>query len=177
MWSPDLVQHALRLAAEAHHGQQVPGTKLPYVLHVTQVAAEVMAVAGGTEDNTLAVLCALLHDTLEDTTLSPEALERAFGPAVLAGVQALTKDAALPKDQRMADSLQRILAQPSQIAWVKLADRITNLQTPPTHWSAEKIATYRIEAQQIHVALGEANVTLAARLAEKIAAYPPRVGE
>nr|WP_309696285.1 HD domain-containing protein [Armatimonas sp.] len=176
MWSSHCIQRALRLAAEAHEGQHVPGTELPYLLHVTQVAAEVMAVAGGTEDNTLAVLCALLHDTLEDTALSPEALDRAFGPAVLAGVQSLTKDAALPKDQRMADSLQRILAQPPQIAWVKLADRITNLQTPPAHWSTEKISAYRIEAQQIHRALGEANVALAARLAEKIAAYPPPGG-
>ncbi|WP_395142924.1 HD domain-containing protein [Armatimonas sp.] len=109
---------------------------------VTQVAAEVMAVAGGTEDNTLAVLCALLHDTLEDTALAPDVLESVFGPAVLAGVQALTKNDGLPKDQRMADSLRLILAQPPLVAWVKLADRITNLQTPPAHWDTEKIAAY-----------------------------------
>ena len=173
MWSSDLVQYALRLAAKAHAGQKVPGTELPYLLHVTQVAAEVMAVAGDGADNTLAVLCALLHDTLEDTTLAPEALEAAFGPAVLAGVQALTKDVALPKDQRMADSLRRILKQPPQVGWVKLADRITNLQTPPSHWDAVKIAAYRVEAQQIHDALAGTNATLAARLARKIAAYPP----
>ena len=173
MWSSNSIQSALRLAAEAHQVQLVPGTELPYLLHVTQVAAEVMAVAGGTEDNTLAVLCALLHDTLEDTALAPDVLESVFGPAVLAGVQALTKNDGLPKDQRMADSLRRILAQPPLVAWVKLADRITNLQTPPAHWDTEKIAAYRAEAQQIHTALGEANVALAARLAEKIAAYPP----
>ena len=173
MWSSDQIQRALRLAAEAHQGQQVPGTELPYLLHVTQVAAEVMAVAGGTSDNTLAVLCALLHDTLEDTELSAAALESEFGAAVLAGVQALTKDATLPKEQRMADSLRRIGEQPPEIAWVKLADRIVNLQTPPVHWSPEKIVAYRAEAQQIHAVLAEHSPELGARLAQKIAAYPP----
>jgi (p)ppGpp synthase/HD superfamily hydrolase len=174
MWSSDLVQRALRLAAEAHgkNGQTVPGTDLPYLLHVTQVAAEVMAVAGGDDDNTLAVLCALLHDTLEDTELQPEAIAAAFGPEVLAGVQALTKDTSLPKAERMADSLRRIQAQPPQVGWVKLADRITNLQTPPAHWSDEKIAAYRVEAQQIHAALAQTNASLAARLAAKLAVYP-----
>jgi (p)ppGpp synthase/HD superfamily hydrolase len=172
MWSPDLVQRALRLATEAHAGQTFPGTELPYLLHVTQVAAEVMAVAGGDDDNTLAVLCALLHDTLEDTELAPEVVEASFGGAVLAGVQALTKDDSLPKPERMADSLRRIREQPPQVGWVKLADRITNLQSPPAHWSAEKIAAYRVEAQQIHDALAETNASLAARLAAKLAVYP-----
>jgi (p)ppGpp synthase/HD superfamily hydrolase len=171
MWSADRLQRALRLAAEAHQGQCVPGTELPYLLHVTQVAAEVMAVAGGERDGTLAVLCALLHDTLEDTQLSAEALGAEFGAEVLAGVQALTKDSSLPKEQRMADSLRRIRQQPPEVAWVKLADRITNLQTPPAHWSPEKIVAYKVEAQQIHDALAEFSPELGARLAQKIAAY------
>ena len=172
MWSADRVQRALRLAAQAHQHQLVPGTELPYLLHVTQVAAEVMAISGGDDNCTLAVLCALLHDTLEDTALKPEVIASAFGAEVLAGVQALTKDSSLPKDQRMADSLRRIQEQPAQVGWVKLADRITNLQTPPAHWSAEKIVAYRAEAQQIHDALAQTNASLAARLAQKIAEYP-----
>ncbi|MBB6051783.1 HD domain-containing protein [Armatimonas rosea] len=175
MWSSDLVQRALRVAAQAHQGQTVPGTNLPYLLHITQVAAEVMAVAGAPEtDCTLAVLCALLHDTLEDTSLTEAELEAEFGPAVLAGVKALTKDDTLPKTERMADSLRRIQAQPPQVAWVKLADRITNLQVPPSHWSAEKIAAYRDEAQKILAALGGSHAGLADRLEAKIATYPPK---
>lgn len=173
MWSADRIQRALRLAAEAHQGQGVPGTELPYLLHVTQVAAEVMTVSGGISDNTTAVLCALLHDTLEDTELSAATLKAEFGAEVLAGVQALTKDATLPKEQRMADSLCRIREQPPQIAWVKLADRITNLQTPPAHWSSEKISAYKVEAQQIYDALAEFSPELGVRLAQKIATYPP----
>lgn len=55
---------------------------------------------------------------------------------------------------------------------VKLADRITNLGPPPPQWSAEKRASYKAEAQRIHDALGAASPFLAARLRERIAAYP-----
>jgi (p)ppGpp synthase/HD superfamily hydrolase len=166
--NPDTLQKAIRFAAEAHTGQTVPGTDLPYLLHLAQVASEVTA-ANGTE---LSVLCAYLHDTLEDTPTTEEALRDAFGDSVARGVRALTKDATLPKERRMTDSLERILRQPPEIACVKMADRITNLQKPPAHWSPEKIAGYREEARQILTALGSACPVLAARLEAKIAAYP-----
>lgn len=50
---------------------------------------------------------------------------------------------------------------------VKMADRITNLQPPPKHWTPEKISRYREEACQIHQALKGACSYLAARLQEK----------
>jgi GTP diphosphokinase / guanosine-3',5'-bis(diphosphate) 3'-diphosphatase len=71
----------------------------------------------------------------------------------------------------MADSLRRIKLQPREVWLVKLADRIVNLQPPPEHWQADKIAAYRAEARVILAALGEASPLLAARLAEKIEAY------
>jgi (p)ppGpp synthase/HD superfamily hydrolase len=169
--NPDRLQRAIRFAAEAHAGQKVPGTELPYLLHLSQVASEVSA-AGGSE---LSILCAWLHDTLEDTGTSYEMVAAAFGTAVADGVQALTKNNALPQEARMADSLERIHLQPPDVACVKLADRITNLQRPPAYWSAEKIDAYRAEAGQILAALGDACPTLADRLQTKIDAYPPEV--
>ena len=68
MFDPDRYVAALWFAARRHHGQQVPGTELPYLVHVTSVAAEVIAALPGSGlDADLAVVCALLHDTLEDT--------------------------------------------------------------------------------------------------------------
>lgn len=55
---------------------------------------------------------------------------------------------------------------------MKLADRISNLGPPPRHWTPEKIAAYRTEAQQILDALGEAYEVLSEHLAAKISAYP-----
>lgn len=173
-WSQDLYLRALRFAALAHHGQKLPGGELPYVVHVAQVAAEVMAelAAAPPERPDLALACALLHDVLEDTATPREALASAFGEDVAAGVSALSKDATLPKDQAMSDSLRRIREQPREVWLVKLADRIVNLEPPPRSWKPEKIAAYRAEAGTIADALGAASPRLEARLRARIAGYP-----
>ena len=64
----------------------------------------------------------------------------------------------------MMDSLQRIKKLPYEVWAVKMADRITNLQKPPSHWDNEKKKKYRAEAQVILDELGTGNVFLAERL-------------
>ncbi len=173
LWSQDVYLRALRFAALAHGEQKVPGTALPYVVHVTSVAMETSAcvAAEGADDPDLAVACALLHDVLEDTATPLARLREAFGERVAAGVAALTKDGSLPKADAMRDSLDRIRRQPREVWLVKLADRITNLQPPPAHWTPTKVAAYRDEAAVILAALGPASPVLAARFAEKLEAY------
>jgi (p)ppGpp synthase/HD superfamily hydrolase len=172
-WDQDQYVRALRFAAAAHDGQTITGTTLPYIVHAATVAMEVIAAiaAGGASDANLAVQCALLHDVVEDTSVTRDGIEAAFGPAVAAGVAALSKDAALPKPDAMRDSLARIRQQPHEVWIVKLADRISNLMPPPAHWTPERCAAYRDEAQLILDTLGAASPLLAARLAGKIAAY------
>jgi len=173
-WSQEKYITALKYAAEAHHGQKVPGSDLPYIVHVTMVAMEVIA-ALEQEDNLdgdLAVQCALLHDVIEDTQKTHADLAAVFGERVADGVQALSKDDGLENKQaKMADSLERIKQQPKEIWMVKLADRITNLQPPPGHWSAEKIEQYREEAKEILAALGDAGKFLSERLGDKLLVY------
>ncbi len=109
--------------------------------------------------------------TIEDTNTTFEQIKSEFGEDIANGVLALTKNDSLPKEVRMSDSLRRILEQPSEIWMVKLADRITNLQPPPQHWTQEKIIRYREEAIVIHEALKETSPFLASRLAGKIEGY------
>ena len=179
MWSPDAYTDALRFAAERHRGQEVPGSGLPYVVHLTQVAAEVAATLARERfaQPDLAIQCALLHDTLEDTETTADELSARFGSGVAAGVQALTKDARLPKAEQMADSLSRIQAQPHEVWIVKLGDRSANLGRPPASWSRAKRARYREEAGAILRALAPASLHLADRLAARIAAYQAFVDE
>lgn len=176
-WDAELYLRACNFASHAHRGQKVPGADEPYLRHVVCVAAEVMAAIAQREDVTapdLAVACALLHDAVEDTAVSEREIEDAFGPGVAAGVAALTKNAALgSKKAQMDDSLERILLQPHEVWMVKMADRITNLQIPPPHWTDDKIKGYRLQAQTIHDKLQAACPILAARLTRKIEAYPP----
>lgn len=173
MWNQDLFKAALDFAARAHGAQQVPGSGFPYVVHVVKVATEVLAACAAEpgHDVDLAMPVALLHDTVEDCGVSAEELTERFGPAVAAAVRALSKDEAVPKAGRMADSLRRIQAQPRAVWLVKLGDRITNLEPPPPHWSPEKRRAYLDEARVIHAALKEASAVLAVRLERKMADY------
>jgi (p)ppGpp synthase/HD superfamily hydrolase len=172
-WNQELYIKACRFAAIAHRGQIVPGSDLPYLLHLNFVSMEIIAaltVESG-YDGDLAVQCALLHDTIEDTNTTYEQIRSSFGTRVADGVQALSKNPDLEKSQRLTDSLTRIKQQPIEIWMVKLADRITNLQPPPAHWTNEKILRYREEAVEIHTQLQSASPYLASRLAGKIHNY------
>jgi (p)ppGpp synthase/HD superfamily hydrolase len=172
MFTPDRYVAALRFAAHKHDGQRMAGSELPYLVHVASVACEVIAALEPGLDGDLAVQCALLHDTLEDTRTTFDELVAQFGRAVADGVLALSKiDDSIPKDARMADSLRRIRLQPREVWIVKLADRITNLAPPPEKWSSDKRRAYRAEAVEIVDALGPASAALDARIRARIAAY------
>jgi (p)ppGpp synthase/HD superfamily hydrolase len=171
MIDPERYVAALRFAAERHHAQRVPGSEYPYLVHVVSVAAETIAAIVPGVDADLAVVCALLHDTVEDTGTTHAELVEQFGAAVADGVLALSKDSVLPKPAQMADSLRRIQAQPHAVWMVKLADRITNLGPPPRLWATDKRRRYRDEAITIADALGAASAVLDARIRARIAAY------
>lgn len=169
----DAYIRAYQFAACAHHGQVFPGTDLPYIMHLSFVSMEVMA-ALRMEPQThevLAIQSALLHDTIEDTAVTFVEIADRFGLAVATGVLSLTKDKTLPKSEQMADSLLRIQQQPPEIWMVKMADRIANLQAPPSYWHSDKIQRYQAEAETILVALQDASPYLAQRLRQKIDRY------
>ncbi len=170
-----IYQQVIKFAAEKHseENQTIPGTNLPYVVHISNVAMEILIAYQHAADFKLdfAIRLALLHDTLEDTSASFDEIEKEFGTAVAQGVSALTKNNNLPKSERMLDSLNRIKALSKEVWAVKLADRITNLQSPPSHWSSSKKESYRQEAIQIMEHLKGANSFLEQRLLKKITEY------
>jgi (p)ppGpp synthase/HD superfamily hydrolase len=172
-WSQDTYIKAYKFAALAHHGQKVTGTEIPYIQHLSFVSMEVIAALSVEKEHNgdLAVQCAILHDTIEDTNITSEKIKSEFGLSVANGVLALTKDESLPKDIQMSDSLRRIKGQPQEIWMVKLADRISNLLPPPHHWNQDKITRYREDAILIYQELKDVSPFLASRLAGKIEDY------
>lgn len=172
-WLPDLYIKTYLFAEQAHRGQLVPGTEMPYIVHVNFVAMEVIAAltVEPNHDENLAVPCALLHDVIEDKTITFEEIKAEFGPVVAAGVLSLSKSEKLDKPIQLADSLARVRQQPREIWMVKLADRITNFQPPPSFWTKEKIVHYRDDAHLIYDPLREASPVLAERLRNKIEGY------
>lgn len=173
-WDQDRLKSTLDFAAEVHGEQKIKGSDTPYVVHLVKVATELLCVADGSFDTDFAMQCALLHDCMEDRGVTYETLSERFGVKVADAVRALSKNDELPKPKQVPDSLERIRQQPREVWMVKLADRITNLEPPPRHWSPEKVAAYRVQANEIYQALSEAHEGLAKRMQAKIAAYPGR---
>ncbi|MDR2633015.1 MAG: hypothetical protein LBC51_05245 [Treponema sp.] len=71
----------------------------------------------------------------------------------------------------MQDSLNEIKQMGKEIACVKMADRITNLQPPPNDWEKERIKEYMDEAILIYNELHIYSAFLGNRLKEKINEY------
>lgn len=173
----DDLQNIWQKVSILHNGQTYGGQnkneKIEYINHIGSVVFEIMNAYKNSSDFNveLAVKCAFLHDTIEDTTLSIEDLEKEYGQQVKEGVLALTKNTDLEKQDQMMDSLDRIKAQPKEIWAVKMADRICNLYAPPYYWNQSKKEKYLEEAKMIYEHLKEGNDYLAKRLSEKIEMY------
>lgn len=175
MFSQENYLKALNFAASYHKEQKTP-KGLPYVTHLTSVTMEIIHAIDASKLETtkadLAISVALLHDVLEDTDCTYDRLFSKFGENIANGVDALTKDKTLDsKKLQMQDSIERILTQPYEIQIVKLADRITNLQSPPASWDNEKIVAYQKESKFILSCLRNANIYLSKRLEDKIEEY------
>lgn len=178
IWSIDELQKLWRLATELHQKQTYGGAQegqhWAYISHIGSVTFEVLQALQQTPhlDAHLCISCAILHDTIEDTSFEYQDVEEQFGSAVAQGVLALSKDPTIKnKTEQMQDSLNRILAQPPEVGTVKLADRISNLSAPPHYWTNAKKRLYRDESKIILKTLYSCNPYLASRLAEKIEHY------
>ena len=92
MQTQSLYQKAIKFAAAQHatQNQTVPGTNLPYVVHLSNVAMEILIASFHTENFNpdFAVQVALLHDTLEDTSTTFGELETEFGVDIAKAVGA-----------------------------------------------------------------------------------------
>lgn len=129
------LEHAIDLASKAHKGQKRKSGE-PYIIHPLAVAATL--VEWGMDIDT--VLAGVLHDTVEDTTVTLDELENTFGKDVAFLVDGVTKvsqaragmqDLAeyLPQTKDNLSKLLIAIGQDVRVIIIKLADRLHNLQT------------------------------------------------
>ena len=174
IFSTQNYQDRLLFATIAHKNQKTP-QGYPYLIHLILVTSEVIEASFyddfSFDEINIAISCALLHDTIEDTTTTYEEIKERFGEVIANGVLALSKNEKLKKEEQMIDSLNRLKLQPKYIQMVKLADRITNLQKPPSYWSREKITNYYNEAKMILSKLKDSSKFLSKKLETKIKEY------
>ena len=120
------IERAIRLSVHAHAGQTRkadPG--VPYATHPFHVALIVLR-AGGDEDT---VIAALLHDLLEDTDVTREDIDEAFGSRVADIVGEVSEDKTLSWEERKAATVERLKTASPEACLVAFADKIHNLET------------------------------------------------
>ena len=124
------IEAAYELARRAHQ-DQVRRSGEPYITHPLGVALVLADL--GLDDVTIAA--ALLHDAVEDTTVTPADIERELGPEVSAIVDGVTKLDRLQfdsKEAQQAATLRKMLvamAKDIRVLLIKLADRLHNMRT------------------------------------------------
>jgi len=171
IFNQDKIVKAWYFASDAHLNQRLDFKNLPYLTHIGNVVLELMAVSNGIKNLEFALICAILHDTIEHTNITYDDIKKEFGKAVANGVLALSKNRELDEDLQMIDSINRIKKEPKEVWMVKLADRIANLYQSPSQWPNNEIKDYIKESKLILQELGSSNIELAKRLEEKINEY------
>jgi GTP pyrophosphokinase len=125
-----LIEEAYAVARDAH-SDQVRRSGEPYIAHPLGVATILAGL--GLDDVTIAG--ALLHDALEDTSVSKDELETRFGPEVATIVDGVTKLDRIQfdsKEAQQAATLRKMLvamATDIRVLLIKLADRLHNMRT------------------------------------------------
>ncbi len=124
------IYKAYKFAEKLHEGQYRVSEE-PYIIHPVEVA-KILATLK-VDKHTL--MAAILHDTIEDTGITPEQLGAEFGEDVLnlvLGVTKLDKYRFKSKEERQAESFRRMfiaMAKDVRVILLKLADRLHNMRT------------------------------------------------
>jgi GTP pyrophosphokinase len=124
------IRHAFELALDAHkHMRRKSGE--PYIHHPIAVAK---IVAGDMGLGTTSIICALLHDTVEDTEMTLEDIQKEFGNTAAKIIDGLTKISKISHQTAsiQAENYRKILLTLSddiRVILIKIADRLHNMRT------------------------------------------------
>ncbi len=124
------VRLAFEIAAEAHKTMRRKSGE-PYILHPLAVAMICVEEIGLGVRSTI---CALLHDTVEDTDITLQMVTREFGPEIAKIVDGLTKISNVldANSSQQAENFKKILltlTDDPRVILIKLADRLHNMRT------------------------------------------------
>ncbi|QES95779.1 HD domain-containing protein [Orientia tsutsugamushi] len=145
----DKVEKAI-FYAQKYHGQQKRDTGEPYYMHPLEVAYMVADYSFETDT----IITAILHDTIEDTTLTKEKIVKVFGVKIAEQVFNLTRI----KDNKKISSREMIQTlynrNKTELLLIKLFDRFHNIQTVSIK-PYEKRQKIVIETQQEFIPLAK----------------------
>ncbi|HZJ59919.1 MAG TPA: bifunctional (p)ppGpp synthetase/guanosine-3',5'-bis(diphosphate) 3'-pyrophosphohydrolase, partial [Chitinophagaceae bacterium] len=144
-----LIRLAFEMAVEAHKTMRRKSGE-PYILHPIAVARICVEEIGLGVRSTI---CSLLHDTVEDTDISLEDIEREFGNEIARIVDGLTKIANVidVNASQQAENFKKILltlTDDPRVILIKLADRLHNMRTLD-HMKSDK--QLKISSETVYV--------------------------
>ena len=121
---------ALRLSQEAH-SNQLRKSGDPFITHPLEVAKILTSIKLDADS----IIAGLLHDTLEDTNLDIEEINKKFGNEIVELVEGLTKInkySLKVKNQKFGENYKKLILATTKdlrVILVKLADRLHNMRT------------------------------------------------
>ena len=126
----ELLRTAFEMAAEAHKTMRRKSGE-PYILHPLAVARICVEEIGLGVRSTI---CALLHDTVEDTDITLQDIQREFGAEISKIVDGLTKINSVmdTNTSQQAENFKKILltlTDDPRVILIKLSDRLHNMRT------------------------------------------------
>ena len=149
------IRAAFELAAGSHVGQKRKDGS-PYITH--PIAAAIIVVDMGLDEDS--IVSALLHDVVEDTSVSCEEVSRLFGRGVaeiVDGVTKLTRVNFSNKEDEQMENMRKMLMAMSRdirVILIKLADRLHNMRTmeyqTPAKQKSKSMETMQIYAPIAH---------------------------
>ena len=150
-----LITKAYEFAEKAHEGQK-RFTGEPYFVHAFETGKNLAIFGMGGSS----IAAGLLHDTLEDTDIDKQTLEKEFGKEILFLVEGVTKLGTLKYHglERHVESLRKLFvatAEDVRVLIIKLADRLHNIQTLQGHPKKEKRERIALETLEIFAPLAD----------------------
>lgn len=121
-----MIHKAIEFAAKAHRNQVRKGSDAPYIVHPFEVAH----ILTENKCSKNLIIAGLLHDTVEDTHVEIDDIEREFGSEVAALVAACSEDKSKSWEVRKQHTIDYLGREASMdVMLLSLADKLSNLRS------------------------------------------------
>jgi len=149
----ELITRAFKLCCKSHEDVKRASGE-PYYQHPVEVA-RIMAEEFNIDD--VSVVAALLHDTVEDTSVTLEYIDTLFGETVKNLIDGLTKILGVfeNRDTKQAETFMKLLlsmAEDIRVVLIKFADRLHNMRTI-NHLSNQRQLIKATETMELYAPL------------------------